>query len=192
MKRKTKNKGIDPALFVLYVHNGVFVFAQNLLGPLYALFVERSVGGVMAVGISVAAYWASTTVFTFIVMRFGDGAKEKEYLWIAGMAIRSVGYLAFLLVGNLTGLVLVQLFLGIGEALGTPSYQALVSIHLHNGRHIKDLSIWHAISNIAMGAGALAGGYLVSVAGFTPLFLSMFVLSLFSFIGALLKPRELL
>ena len=95
-------------------------------------------------------------------------------------------------VHNLTSLVLVQILLGFGESLGTPSFNALFADHLDKNKHIKEYSNWSLIANLTSAAGILAGGAIVNNFGFKALFLFMSALSLVTFFGILLKPRKLL
>jgi MFS family permease len=182
----------NKALRALFLYNGIFVGAAAMLGPLYAIYVVKFVDGVTAVSISWAAFLVSTSIFTYIVSKKGDGIKEKEYLLLAGYVIRILSWILLIFVHNLTALVLVQVLLGLGESLGTPSFSALFADHLDKNKHIKEYSSWSLIANLSSAAGILAGGAIVNNFGFKALFLFMSVLSLVAFFGILLKPRKLL
>ncbi len=180
------------ALRVLFLYNGIFVCAAAMLGPLYAIYVEKFIDGVTAVSISWAAFLISTSIFTFIVARKGDGVKEKKILLLAGYMIRIVSWVMLIFVHNLTALVFVQILLGLGESLGTPAFNAIVAEHLDNNKYIKEYSSWSLVFNLSSAAGILAGGTIVNRFGFKSLFLVMSGLSLIAFFGILLKPRKLL
>ena len=182
----------NKALKILFFYNGLFVLAASLLGPLYALFVESYVDGVLAVSYSWAAFLISTTVFTVLVARLGDRVKEKEYFILAGFVLRATGWLLFIFVGALYQLILVQIIIGAGEALGTPGFNSVFADHLDNNMHVKEYSIWSLISNIASAIGVIIGGYIIKYFGFNVLFLIMTTLAIVSFFGILLKPRKLL
>ncbi|KKP68715.1 MAG: Multi-drug resistance efflux pump [Candidatus Moranbacteria bacterium GW2011_GWE1_35_17] len=182
----------NKALRTLFLYNGIFVGAAAMLGPLYAIYVVKFVDGVTAVSISWAAFLVSTSIFTYIVSRKGDGIKEKEYLLLAGYIVRILSWILLIFVHNLTSLVLVQILLGFGESLGTPSFNALFADHLDKNKHIKEYSNWSLIANLTSAAGILAGGAIVNNFGFKALFLFMSALSLVTFFGILLKPRKLL
>jgi len=183
---------MNKALKVLYLYNGIFVFAAHLLGPLYAVYVREIEGDVLSVSISWAAFLFSTVIFTFLISRFGDKVKEKEYLLIAGYVVRSVVWLSYTFVSDLNFLIFLQILLGAGEALGTPSFDAIFAEHLDKGKHIADYANWKVVSNLACGIAVVIGGFVVKYYGFNILFFSMFILAVFSAIGILLKPRELL
>lgn len=183
-----KNK----ALRTLFLYNGIFVAAAAMLGPLYAIYVVKFVDGVMAVSISWAAFLVSTSLFTYIVSRIGDQIKEKEYLLLAGYVLRIFSWILLIFVHNLATLVLVQVLLGLGEALGTPSFNAIFADHLDSNQFVREYSDWSLIANLTSAVGILAGGAIVNIYGFHALFVFMSFLSLVAFFGILLKPRDLL
>jgi MFS family permease len=183
-----KNK----ALKTLFLYNGIFVGAAAMFGPLYAIYVVKFVDGVTAVSISWAAFLVSTSIFTYIVSINGDRIKEKEYLLLTGYIIRILSWILLIFVHNLTALVLVQVLLGLGESLGTPSFNALFADHLDKNKHIKEYSNWALIANLSSAAGILIGGVIVNNLDFKALFFFMSALSFVAFMGVLLKPRKLL
>ena len=180
------------ALRVLFLYNGVFVCAAAMLGPLYAIYVEKFVDGVTAVSVSWAAFLMSTSIFTYIVSRKGDAVKEKKNLLLAGYLIRIISWLLLIFVHTMTALVCVQVLLGLGESIGTPAFNAIFAEHLDKDKYIKDYSRWSLIANVSSASGILAGGTIVTHLGFNALFIFMAALSFVAFLGILLKPRKLL
>lgn len=182
----------NKALKVLFIFNGVFVFAGSLLGPLYAVYVEQISKGIYSITFSWAAFLLSTTLFSLVVARTGDRTKEKEYLLLAGYAVRAVVWFSYLFIHDFYLLVFAQVMLGLGEAVGTPAYEALFAKHLDPGRSITEYSEWKVVSNIVLAVGTILGGLVVDKYGFSPLFLLMSTLAVISFVGILYKPRKLL
>ncbi|EKE00221.1 MAG: hypothetical protein ACD_22C00072G0004 [uncultured bacterium] len=178
------------ALKTLFIYNGIFVFAGSLLGPLYAVYVKGLDAHILSVSLSWAAFLISTTFFTFLLSKFGDRIKHKDYLLMAGYLIRSAVWIMYAFVGNVAALILLQLLLGVGEAFGTPSFDALFAEHLDKGKHICEYSDWKVISNLVLAFGTVLGGFIVSYFGFTILFICMSLLSLAAFFGILFKPKR--
>jgi hypothetical protein len=185
-------KKINKSLKILFLFNGFFVFASSLLGPLYAIYVETIDSKILSVSITWAAFLLSATFFTFLVSRKGDSVKEKEYLLMFGFLIRAVSWLLFIFMGNIFHLILVQVFLGLGEALGNPSFDAIFAEHLDKGIEIKEYSSWKLVVNSVTAIATIVGGLIVSFFGFVPLFVTMSFLALISFFGILLQPRDVL
>jgi MFS family permease len=182
----------NKALKTLFIFNGLFVFAGSLLGPLYAVFVGKIAGGIFPITLSWSVFLFSTTLFMAIVAKIGDKIKEKEYMLLAGYAIRAVIWFSYIFIPNFYVLLLAQFLLGIGEAMGTPAFEAIFAEHLDRGKHIFEYSEWKIISNIVLAVGTLLGGIIVERFGFNPLFLFMSILASVCFVGVLLKPRRLL
>ncbi len=183
-----KNKSLK----VLFIYNGIFIFASNLLGPLYAVYVGMLDKNIF----SICATWAvglmATGIFTYAVLKKGDLVKEKEYLLMAGFLIRAIAWFLYIAIGNIFQLILLQILLGLGEAAGSPAFNAIFAENLDFGKHIREYSSWLIVSNMLTAAGVIAGGCIVSIFGFRWLFICMGSLALVSFFGILLQPRKLL
>ena len=182
----------NKALKTLFIFNGLFLLAGSLLGPLYAIFVEKITEGIFPITLSWSIYLFSTTIFTILVAKVGDKIKEKEYLLIIGYAIRAVVWFSYIFIQDFYILLLAQFLLGIGEAAGSPTFDAIFAEHLDKGKHIFEYSEWKVISNIILAVGTLLGGLIAERFGFKPLFFFMSVLAIISCVGILLKPRKLL
>jgi MFS family permease len=182
----------NKALHTIFLFNGLFVLAGSLLGPLYAIYVEQVVGGIYSVTLSWATFLLSTTIFTMFLQRVGDRVTEKRYLLASGYLVRGICWILYIFTKDYYMLIAVQFLLGIGEAAGSPAFEAIFAEHLDKGKHIREYSEWKVISNITLAAGTLLGGFVVSEFGFTPLFIFMAGLAIISFIGIIIKPKKLL
>ena len=182
----------NKSLKVLFLTNGIFVFAGSLLGPLYAVFVENFNTSVFSISLTWAVYLFSVFVFTFLISKIGDNIKEKEYLLIIGYFIRAFVWIMFVFVTNINQIMLLQIAIGLGEALGGPSFDAIFAEHLNKGEHIEEYSDWKIISNALTAIGTLIGGIVVTKFGFNFLFICMSLFAFMSGICLYLQPRKLL
>jgi len=182
---------INKALRTLIAYNGLFLFGSTLFGPLYAVFVQK-IGGILLISVSSAAYFVSASLFLWLVGRLGDRVKEKELMLGASYLIRTVGYLCFLFVDSAFGLILLQMFFGLAEALGTPTFGALFAKHVDGEIEVLEYSDWALVACLIMALGSLIGGYLVSALGFGVLFVVISILCFCAFLGIILSPRKLL
>jgi MFS transporter, DHA1 family, multidrug resistance protein len=185
-------KIINKSLGVLFFGNSLLVFASSLLGPLYAIFVNGIDAKVLSVSLSWFAFLASAIFFTYLVGRYGDKLKEKEYMLMGGYIIKAVVWLSFIFVSNIRDLIILQILLGISEALGNPSFDTIFAAHLEDGKHIANYSTWKMIEQTATALGTLIGGIIVTIFGFSPLFAIMSSTAAISFFIVLLQPRKLL
>lgn len=180
------------SLKTLFIFNGIFVFAGSFLGPLYAIFVEKFDTSVFSISLTWSSYLFSVFIFTLLVSKVGDKIKEKEYLLILGYVIRAIAWLLFLFVSNIYHLILLQVLIGFGEALGGPAFDAIFAEHLNKDQHIEEYSDWKIVSNATTSIGTLIGGTVVTFFGFNYMFVLMSFLAIISGIGLYLQPRRLL
>ena len=179
-------------LKTLFIFNGIFVFAGSLLGPLYALYVGTVDKNILSVSITWASFFVASFIFTIIVSKVGDKIKEKRYLLMAGFLVRAVAWFMFIFAGNVFHFVLLQTLLGLGEALGTPTFYAIFAEHLDRGKHIREYADWKLIVNGTTAVGTIIGGLVVTTLGFSWLFAAMSGFAVVSFLGVLVQPRKLL
>lgn len=182
----------NKSLKILFIYNGIFVFAGSLFGPLYAVYVGLLDKNILSVSITWSAFLIATVVFTLIISKIGDRIKEKEYLLLAGFLVRAIAWFLFIFATNVYYLFFLQILLGLGEAFGTPAFDAIFAEHLDDGRHIEEYSDWKLVLNAATGIGTIIGGVIATKFGFQWLFISMSVLAIVPFIGVLIQPRKLL
>lgn len=182
----------NKSLKTLFIFNGIFVFASSLFGPLYAVYIGLLDKNILSVSITWSSFLIATVIFTLIISKLGDRIKEKEYLLMAGFFVRAIAWFLFIFAGNVFHLILLQALLGLGEALGTPTFDAIFAEHLDGGKHIKEYSNWKLVLSGATGIGTITGGLIVIAFGFQWLFVSMSVLALIAFCGVLVQPRKLL
>jgi MFS family permease len=183
---------MNKSLKTLFTFNAIFVFASYLLGPLYAIFVKNIVGDVLAISITTSVLLVSTTLFTYLISKYGDKVKEKEYLLIAGYFVRAVVWFLFIFANSLQTIIILQSLLGMGEAFGSSSFSAIFAEHLDRNQHVHEYANWHLTSTLVGSISTVVGGIIVSRFGFSYLFLLMSILATISFFGILFKPRKLL
>lgn len=183
---------INKSLKVLFTLNSTFVFASSLLGPLYAIYIKNIDDKIVSVSLSWAVFMFSSTVFVWFVSNYGDRVKEQEFLLAGGFLVRSLAWIGYIFVSDLTGVIVLQVVLGLGEALGTPSWNAIFARHLDEKKEIMEYSSWNIVSNLVVGVATIIGGIVVTYFGFNTLFIVMGALAMLSFVGVLILPRDVL
>ena len=177
---------------MLFLCNGIFVFASSLLGPLYAIYVQHLGKGVLTISFTSTVFLLATTLFTVALSRFKDGWVRKEHFLIAGFLIRAVVWITFLLITNITELVVLQILLGAGEALGNSSFDAVFAEHLDKNLHVAEYADWQIIMNVLTATATFIGGILMTLYGFSILFITMSSFALISSLILALKPKNIL
>lgn len=182
----------NKALKVLYFYNSIFVFASNLIGPLFAIYIQKFDSQVLAISLIWATYIIFTAIFSYTFSKFGDRIIEQEYCLMAGFLIRAVVWFAFIFASNIYIVIFLQILLALGEAIGSPAFDAIRSDHIDKDIQMSEFSIWILISNLSVAVATVIGGLTVTLLGFPILFFAMFVLALIAFFGVMSQPRQLL
>lgn len=193
-KRKTekKQKTLNLALRILLMTNGLVVFSAAMLGPIYALYVKDIGGDILDIGLAGAAFSVTAGVVVFLSGKFGDHVKENELVVVAGYVIMGCGFLLYSQVHSIGMLLLVQILIGLGDALYGPSFDALYSKHLDGKRRGTQWGTWESMNYFCVAAGALIGSSIVSLFGFMPLFVLMACLAFTSALYIYHLPRKIL
>ncbi len=182
----------NKSLRILFISNGIFVFADRLLGPLYAIFAEKFDANVLSIGFSWFVFMGSATVFTFIVLKYGDKIVEKEYLLIGGFMLRVLAWFLYIFTNSLTMFILIQIILGLGDAIGSPAFDSIFAKHLNKGNEVHDYSSWKLVQNMSLAIASLLGGIIVYYISFEALFVAMALLGCISSLIVYFQPRDLL
>ena len=181
----------NQALKVLFASNAIYLFAALLLGPLYAIYVQK-IGGILLVSVSTAVFYVSSTMFLMFMARWGDRVKEKEIMLVASYIIRGIGFLSYIFLDSALVLILIQMLFGLADSLGTPTFGALFAKHVDKREEVLEFSDWSIVSNLVMALGTIVGGFIASTLGFNSLFVIISTLCFVSAGWVLFTPREVL
>lgn len=188
MFKKLFNKSLRILLFT----NGLVLTASAMLGPIYALFVEKVGGDLLEASSTFAVYNLTAVILTFIFGKFADKIKEEELVVVLGYLILGIGFLGYLFVNSIWSLLLVQVIIGLGEAVYGPAFDACYSKHLEKGKYAAEWGIWEGLNYLTKAIGALIGGILANSFGFNYLFIFMALLCFISAFYIFLLPRKLI
>jgi MFS family permease len=178
-------------LKILLWSNALFALAAGMFGPIYAVFVEQIGGDLLTAGGAYAAYSIVAGILIFFISRWEDHVRHQEKLVVAGFALSCLGFLGYLLIQTSIDLFIVQIILGLGQAINIPAYDGLYSKHLDKGKFASEWGLWESSNYIVVAVAALIGGYLANIFGFRFIFLIMFVISLIGLaVAVMLLPRK--
>ncbi len=167
-------------LNILLLAAAFSTFVHSMLGPIYAIFVEKIEGGVLEASYAIAIFSLSAGVLIYIISKWEDRIKHKEKLLTIGYLLNSVGFFSYMLVSKPVHLYMVEAIFGLGIAVLSPIYDGLYSKNLSKDKYVSEWGAWESMSYIISSIAALLGGLLVSFFGFEALFFTMFLLSLAS------------
>ena len=185
MKNKI-NKTIKGLLF----SNGLILTAGAMLGPIYAIFVNELGGDILDAGMTFGVFSFAaflTTIFSGIYL---DKNKNNHTVLTLGYILLAVGFLGYLFVNSIMALLLVQIIIGIGEAIYAPAFDGLFTKFLDTGKQNTEWGMWEGMDYLSKAMGAILGGIIAKFLGFDVLFI---IMSLFCLWGAayMLKHKTL-
>ncbi|MDD5098953.1 MAG: MFS transporter [Candidatus Colwellbacteria bacterium] len=172
--------------------NGLILIASAMFGPIYALFVEKIGGDLLDASYAFGAYALAAGITTLISGKYADKLKENELIVVFGYGIMGVAFLGYTLVNSIWSLLIVQVLIGLGEAIYSPAFDAVYSKHLDGHKSGREWGAWESINYFTTAFGAIVGGFLVISFGFNTMFIVMGLLSFASAIYIFKLPRRLL
>lgn len=183
---------MNRALRILLWTNGLILFAGAMLGPIYALYVEKVGGDLLDASFAGAIYAVAAGFTTLFSGTYSDKVKNDELIVVAGYIIVGIGFLAYLIVNSVLMLFVVQVIIGLGEAVYSPAYDSIYSKHLDGHKSGKQWGAWESMAYFIIAIGAVLGGYIVTKVGFNAMFILMALLCFASAVYILRLPRKIL
>jgi MFS family permease len=168
----------------LLLAEGFFLFASGLLGPIWAVYVEKIGGDILEASGAFGTFMLTAALVTYFFSKIEDRQRHKAKFIIAGYLIGSVGFLGYLFVAGPISLFVVQAILGLTVAVKDPAYDGLFSRFAK--RHLTlAWGEWEAMDYLTAGISAIIGGIIASFFGFKTLILIMVAFSLLGFLISL-------
>ncbi len=164
--------------------------ALGMIGPIYAIFVEKIGGDILEASWAYFAFMISSGVALYVFGKLEDKIKNKQWFLTGGYAIISLGCLSYLFVENQTMLILTQILLGLGSAILSPVFDSLYSQFVEKKHAASEWGDWEAMGYVVTAIAALLGGYIATKFGFKTLFGTMFMLSLISVLVSLTLHKD--
>ncbi len=168
-----QNKTFNKALKILLATNSLILLAGAMLGPIYALFVEQIGGDLLDASIAGGIFALSAGVVSLFFGKLSDEIRHSEWVMILGYALIGLGFLLYIFVDSVLFLFAVQILIGFGEAIYSPSFDKLYSLHLVKGKGGTEWGAWESMNYFTAAFGALAGGLIVNRFGFNAIFIIM-------------------
>jgi len=85
-----------------------------MLGPFYAMFVEKIGGDMLEVGTAFGIFAFVAGITTLVSSRLADSTARDERILSLGYLLVELGFFFYLFVGSVKELFLVQILIGLG------------------------------------------------------------------------------
>jgi MFS family permease len=172
MKRFLFNK----ALRILLITNGLVLLAGAMLGPIYALFVEKIGGNLLDASLTGGLFALAAGITTLIAGKYADKIKRNELMVASGYAVMGIGFFLYIFVNSIWFLFVVQILIGFAEAYYSPAFDALFTKHITKKKAGREWGAWEAMNYFLTAIGAAIGGLIAHIFGFKAIFSIMAVL----------------
>lgn len=164
------------ALRILLSTNAMILLAVTMFGPISAIFVEKIGGDLMDASLAGGIFALAAGLTALVSGKYSDRFKENELIVVVGYAIMGVGFMLYMSVDSVISLFIVQIIVGLGQAIYSPAFDAVYSKHLNQSRSGSQWGAWESVNYFTTAAGAIIGGGVVTFLGFRMLFLIMAIL----------------
>jgi MFS family permease len=178
---------VKKKLAILLIIIGLFSFAVEIIGPVYAVFVERIGGDLLTAGSSYSIFLISMGIFTYFIGKWENKHRHYGKMLVISHFLIFLGFIGYIFVSSPIHLFIVQIILGMSTALNIPVRDALYTKYMTPGKEALQWSEWESVYIIAGAVGALAGGYIAQFFGFQLLFIVMSTIAFLSFLVALVS-----
>ena len=167
------NEKIKTLIFV----SNIWVFGVSLLGPLFAVYSQKIGGDIFDITSAWAAYLFVSGLAVIVVGKLSDNVSKTKLL-IAGYVIGAVSTLGYIFVENPVQLIFLQAWLGLSDALISPTWDSLYSQYGSRKKSGLEWGLADGLPSIVQGCAVILGGVIVSYFSFKPLFITMALIQL--------------
>jgi Major Facilitator Superfamily len=155
---------LNKQIKILLLASSLWYFGEGLFGPLFAIYAEKIGGDLLDISYAWAIYLIATGICYGIVGKVFLNSKYKSHAMILGYGLNALLTFGYIFVHNTHQLFLLQVGLGIAEALSTPIWDSLFASNLDDLDNTFHWSLasghTHFVSGIAIAIGGLIANYL--------------------------------
>lgn len=160
--------------------NSIFYIATGMLGPIYAIFVQRVGGDILEAGSAWSIFMFVSGIGIYFMGKLQDRIGREKQVILISTALGSFGILGYVFVETTIQLFIIQIILGIGGAISAPASDSYYTKFLEKGKFASQWAAWESVYRITSAIAALFGALMASMYGFKALFITMFFISLIS------------
>ncbi len=157
-------------------------FAEGVILPVYAIFVQKIGGDILDAGWAMGIFLITQGVFTIIVHRFKWTQRQRIWLMIFGWALWVVGIASYLVIGNTLMLFITQIMTAMGNAIADPIFTQELAAHTDKKVAELEWGIFEGSNDLVNGIGAIIGAAIVAAFGFPALIYIMILTATTSFV----------
>lgn len=152
-------------------------FAENLMGPFYAVFVQKIGGDILTIGYSTTFSMIATGLLIVAVGKLSD-RWSKEWITIVGYSFFALSALGYIFISHTWQLFILQILSALGTACLASPLQVLTAHNVDKKEEGLQWALGGGGNKIIIGLAVLSGTFLVKYFGFTILFITILAFDL--------------
>lgn len=180
------------SLRLLLMTNAMVLIGAAMFAPISAIFVDDIGGDILDASLAGTLFAGAACLTTILSGEYSDRVRENELIIVIGYSIIGMGFLLLTITSSVWMLLIVQVIIGLGEAIYSPAYDAVYSKHLTPKLAGKQWGAWESMNYFTYAVGSLLGGVIVTKTSFDVLFLIMAIIIFVSAAIILFTPRKVL
>lgn len=167
-------------LKVLLSTNVLILISGYMFIPIYAIFVEQIGGNLMDAGFAAGIFAVSATIVTFFAGKLSDRKRYSKYILLYGYLLIGFGFFSLQYITTIKMLFIIQVIIGMGEAVYSPAFDKLYSQHVNKKSAGKQWGAWESLSYFSHAVGSCVGAIIAYYFSFNVLFIVMAALCFIS------------
>lgn len=177
--------GINRVIRVLITSDFLLQSGWGLIGPIFAIFLTKQIqgGSLEMVGFIAATYWVTKSVVQPFIAHFLDvkrGERDDFRILIGGMYLANLIPLGYAFSTQLWHVFTLEFIQGLAMACVVPSWSAIFTRHIDQGREAFSWSLESTGIGFAAGIAGAFGGILAGILGFKAVFVIVSIFGLIS------------
>lgn len=167
-------------IYLITFAYGFATFAQGILVPIYAFFVQKIGGGILETSWAIALYSIITGVGTILIHHTKWSHKYKKHCLWFGWFLWLLSIAVYMLMQNIVMLYISQILNGIGDALAEPIFDEEYSKKIKNDPS-AGWAFFEGTVSIFSGLASILGGFIATYYGFDYLIYCVMAVAAISF-----------
>ncbi|MES2223782.1 MAG: MFS transporter [Patescibacteria group bacterium] len=167
---------------ILVLSYAISTFAEGIIGPIYAIFVQKIGGDILEATGAVATFLIVSGIATMIIHRSSWSQKHRKLLMVLGWFIWVLGIAMYLVIADVFTLFMAQVLIALGNATANPAFDAELDDHTDAKIKSYEWGIFEALQDILSGIAAIFGGLIATFFGFEVLIYFMIASATLSFV----------
>ncbi|NTU66862.1 MAG: MFS transporter [Candidatus Moranbacteria bacterium] len=166
---------------ILIISYAISTFAEGIIAPIYAIFVQKIGGDILEATGAVATFLIMSGAATIVIHRSRWSQKHRKTLMIVGWFVWVLGIGMYLIISDLPTLFAAQVLIALGNATANPAFDAELDDHTDAKIKSYEWGLFEALQDILSGIAAITGGLVATLFGFEALVYCMIAAATISF-----------